>query len=970
MKTSLLRSFSGLAAASLVVCIVSSLQAQVLVKNRITAPIRSDQMAVVQGSLHPSVAVARDEGQLPGDYAIHGMTLVFGRSAAQQADLDKLLVQQQTRGTSLFHQWLKPAQFAARYGVSQGDLQATAAWLRSQGFTIDQIPPSADRIVFSGTAAQVETAFHTEMHRYNLNGAENWANSTELSFPQAIAGMVIGVRNLDTFRPLPTHFRKTILHAVRKPGSTVTHPQYTLQNQNGQYVSFLAPADIQTIYDITPLYNESVTGTGQYIGVMGQSDITAYPNDILNFRALSGLSTSNLPQQIVVPNSCTPASTTCQGALSPTATGSNGGDLNESDLDVEWAGSVAKDATILYVTVGNNQNYSVLNALEYAIQTPLLNNGQNVIPVLSLSYGGCEQGWSQSDIAAIVQDEQQANSQGQTVIVSSGDDGSADCDGTITVNGQQTTEMAATLGLAVDFPGSSPYSTSAGGTSFVADRNGNLAQYWNTNGNYTTATGATNGSALSYVPEGAWNDSPNASMASSNGGLGAGGGGVSEIFNASPNYSVSAPPQAPKLPSSLGYLAGKPSWQAGPSVPNDGARDVPDVSLAADPDWDGYVVCTEETDAKNNLTGTSSCQSPSAVSASGGVPYTDANSSLSSFGGTSVVAPQLAGMITLWNQATGYVITSTNAGGVGNANYLFYQLAQTSPSAFHDVVPNTIYPYANSNAVVCQSGTPSCIPDPTTSGNYVMSGYSVGPGYDLATGLGSVDVSAMAAVWGSASASGNGFSATGAPAPDFQIVANPAQVSLSRGSSTNVMINVAALSGFTGTVSLTCQGPSKDPGVTCSLSPATVTLGTSGSATLTISASSSASLQRLRIFPGKSSSSGPWQALAGGGTAFAALFLLGLPAQRRRFLSRFGKQAQWMTLATLLLVVCVGATIGCNQGLIGQGAPGGPGGTTPPTTPPPAGPAPNISNVVFVTATSGSGASATTHSIAIAYNLN
>lgn len=961
MKTSVVRFFLGVAAAALMVCAGSSLQAQVRVKNRIAGPIRSDQVTLVHGTMHPLVGVARDEGQLSGSFAIHGMSLQFRRSAAQQADLNSLLVRQQVRGSADFHHWLTPMQFAARYGVSQADLQATAKWLQSQGFTIDQIPSSADRIDFSGSASQVEAAFHTQMHRYNLNGVESWANSTDLSVPQALAGMVIGVRHLNSFRLLPSHIKQTRVHVVPKPGSTVSHPEYTLTGQNGNPQDFIAPADAQTIYDVTALYNATVTGNGQYIGIMGQTDITQYQSDIATFRSLSGLS-STLPTQVVVPNS---------GSAPSATAGAASGDLGESDLDVEWSGAIAKDANIIYVTVGTNQNYGVFDSLQYAIQNGLVNSSANVIPVLSLSYGNCEQNFQQADVQTIVQLEQQANSQGQTVIASAGDSGSADCDPPSSNPG----ESAATLGLAVDFPGSSPYTTAAGGTSFVADR-GNIAQYWNSTGNYTTAAGATNGSVLSYIPEGAWNDSPNllyeTSSAYGNGaGLSAGGGGVSQIFTTTPNNKLNTLP-APVLPSTLSYLQGKPVWQAGPGVPNDGARDVPDVSLAADPAWDGYVVCNEETNSSGAVTGPS-CVNPVNTSLNQ-VPYFDANGSGSIYGGTSISAPQMAAMITLWNQAAGYTISATNAGGVGNANFLFYQLAKTAPAAFHDVVSSSNEP-TNSNAVTCVQGSPACVADPTTSGNYVMSGYSLGTGYDRATGLGSVDVAAMAAVWSSASFAGTSYTSGGNPAPDFQIVAatgqTNGQASVSRGSSTNVPLNLTPLAGFTGTIALTCLGPAKDPGITCSLSPATVTLGTSATATLTITAASNASLQHPRIFQHQPvQSHQPWQRLAGGGVAFAALFLMGLPAKRRRFLSRFGKHAPWMTMMLLLLVVCVGVTVGCNNNGYGGAGYGGGGGTGPGTggtTPPPStGPTPNISNVVTVTATSGTDV----HSVAVAYSLN
>ncbi len=935
---------------ALVFCGAYGTQAQSLMKNRIVGAIRSDQVALVRGSLHPLVAHAQDQGRLADATPIQGMSLVFRRSAAQDADIANLMEQQQTRGAAQFHQWLTPTQFAARYGVSQSDLQSAAAWLRSQGFTIDQIPPSNDRIDFSGTSAQVAAAFHTELHRYLLPGpgnqtTEHWANSTELSFPQALAGMVIGVRHLHDFRPMVSHLKSTPIQLVRKPGSTLMHPEYTVTGSGG-VANYIAPADIQTIYDITALYSAGVSGTGQYIGIMGQTDIMQYVSDIKTFRSLSGLNASNLPTQVVVPNS---------GASPSAAAGAASGDLGESDLDVEWAGAVAKDAQVVYVTVGTNTSFNVLDSLQYAIQSTQANNGANVIPVLSISYGNCEQAYVQADVQTLIQLGQQANLQGQTVVASTGDSGSADCDPPTGVS-----ETEATEGLAVDFPASSPYTTAAGGTSFVADIS-NASQYWYESGNsYTTSTGATNGSARSYIPEGAWNDSATATLSSNNGQLGAGGGGISQIFNASPNNSLSAS-TAPTLPTNLQYLAVKPSWQAGPGVPNDGARDVPDVSIAADPNHDGYVICTEETDKLGNITG---------PSCSGTSPYTDTSGGGSVYGGTSVAAPQLAAMIALWNQAAGYVITSSQGGGVGNANYLLYSLAQTSPTAFHDVAVSS-NAVTNSNAVACQSGTPSCISDPNANnGDFIMAGYPVAAGYDLATGLGSVDVAAMASVWGSVSNSGNTFNTnTTNPNPDFQIAANPAQVALSKGSSTPVTILVAPIAGFTGTVALTCAGPTSDPGVTCNFagaSSATVTPGSSGASTiLTIAASTSASLQHPHnLFPRQPQQHQPWQRFAGGGVAFAALWIFGLSSQRKRFLSRFGKHAHGVMLALFLLTVCTVATLGCGS----SAAKGTTGGGT--LTPPSTGPALNITTFVTVSATASGGNSSATHAIELVYTLN
>ncbi|MEO6830547.1 MAG: S53 family peptidase, partial [Acidobacteriaceae bacterium] len=540
---------------------------------------------------------------------------------------------------------------------------------------IDAIPANADRIDFSGTAAQANAAFQTQLHQYSLDGKAGWANATEIHLPQALASMALGVEHLNTFRPRPHAIHKQVYVAQRAAAA----PQYTVAGQSGT-VNLLAPSDIATIYNVTGLYNNGITGKGQTIAIVGQTDITVHQSDIALFRSLSGLS-PNLPKQVVVPSSTCPAGTT------PSI---SAGDLQEADIDVEWSGAIARDATILYVTVCNS-NQGVFDSLVYAIQNPLANNQTQFVPVISISYGGCE--IQQIPAAGVQQLEsvfEQANAQGQTIVASSGDDGSADCDNL------NSPGVPASHGLAANYPSSSQFVTAVGGTSFSGDI-GDSSRYWNSSNN------SAHGSALSYIPETTWNNF---------GQLSASGGGASALFS-------------------------KPSWQTGAGVPNDGMRDVPDVSLASDPAHDGYVLCTKETDASNAFT-----TNPPTPSCGGQVPFFDSNNRAYLYGGTSIAAPQLAGMIALWNQQAG------NTGGVGNANPIFYLIASNSPGAFHDVT-------TGSNAVPCQPGSRNCV---SGSGGNVMSCCSAGAGYDQATGLGSVDATAMGAAWPRLIAVNAGFS--------------------------------------------------------------------------------------------------------------------------------------------------------------------------------------------------------------------
>jgi subtilase family serine protease len=132
-----------------------------------------------------------------------GRDLPLARSAAQQADLDQLLLAQQNPRSPRFHQWLTPEQFADRFGASRTDVAQIQRWLQAQGFTLDYTARSRTYLSFSGTAHQVQIAFHTEIHRYRVGGQMHYSNASDPSIPEAFAGLVAGMRGLDDFYPQP-----------------------------------------------------------------------------------------------------------------------------------------------------------------------------------------------------------------------------------------------------------------------------------------------------------------------------------------------------------------------------------------------------------------------------------------------------------------------------------------------------------------------------------------------------------------------------------------------------------------------------------------------------------------------------------------------------------------------------------------------------------------------------------------------
>ena len=446
--------------------------------DRITSAIDSGQTVVIKGSVYGKALPQYDRGRVDPGMKLGYMTLQIAPSPAQQASLNKLLADQQDPTSKRYHQWLTPEQFGAQFGLSRNDVNAITNWLQSQGFTILQTARSRNWIAFSGTAAQVEATFHTEIHRYSVGGEKHYANATDISLPKALVGVVTSVRGLHDFLWKPFYVR-------RHSGDRLLNPDYS----NGG-VNNLAPDDIATIYDIAPLLTAGYDGTGMTLVIVGQTDIATA--DITNFRTGFNLPAINLTQ--VLASGCTDPGTT--------------GDEVEADLDLEWSSAVARNAAIVFDKCDTNDG-GVFTALQDAISN---NRG----PVVSMSYGGCEPLNGQIAATQVQSMVQQANAQGITFMASSGDSGDAACD----VSGNPAKAPPATGGLEVNLPASVPETTAVGGSEF----NEGSGTYWGSNG--------TNfGSALGYIPEKGWNDS------SSFGGLASTGGGAS-IYFAKPSWQT------------------------------------------------------------------------------------------------------------------------------------------------------------------------------------------------------------------------------------------------------------------------------------------------------------------------------------------------------------------------------------------------------------------------------------------------
>ena len=723
-----------------------------LVKPRITQAVNETQLTRLRGNTHPLARAEFDRGAAPADLPLKRMLLVLQRSPEQESALRTLLDQQQDKSSPNYHRWLTPAEFGSKFGAAEQDIEIVTNWLRGHGFEVARVSKGRTVIEFSGTAGQVQEAFHTAIHKYVVHGEEHWANSSDPQIPMALSSVVAGVHTLHNFRPKPLLRISGIYSRSKATGQvTAVEPLFTFPggcDKNGNCYA-LGPYDFAAIYNVLSLWNASPTaidGTGQTIAVVGETNINL--QDVQDFRTLFGLPPITVNNPNVIVNGPDP------GILTD-------GEETEADLDVEWSGAVAKGATIDFVVSESTETTAGIDlSAEYIID-------QNLAPVLSESYGSCELAIGTAGNQFYNTIWSQAAAQGITVILASGDSGAAGCDGA---------SQVAHFGLAVSGFASTPFNVAVGGTDF--DDFSNASTYWNPTNDVTQA------SARGYIPETTWNDTctngifatfqgftTNAETNCNNAKLApfltpiGGGGGAS---NCTTNN------QQPGTCSG-GYP--KPAWQHGKGVPADGLRDVPDVSLFASNGFVGNFTIVCQSDATSG-----SC---------------DLNAPYAHFvgvGGTSAAAPALAGIMALVNQE----MASQGLGQAeGNANYVFYKLAQAQQGMncnsstgsgqnciFNDVTSGTI-------SLPCTSGSPNCTTQVAGDAYGVLSGYNAGPGYDLATGLGSVNANNLVHNWTLAS-----FTST-----TTTVVAPNAPVAITHGQPLTVTVNVAP-SAATGNVAL------------------------------------------------------------------------------------------------------------------------------------------------------------------------
>jgi subtilase family serine protease len=674
---------------------------------RIVEAIDDAKLVQLAGHTHPLAIPKYDAGAVEDGFLMPHMFLQLRRGPEQEEALERSIDERQDPHSASYHQWFTAEELGRNFGPAQEDVKTVSQWLSSHGLQVNFISKNGLTMDVSGTAGQVREAFHTEIHKYVVNGKQHIANVSDPSIPAALTPVVVGVVSLHDFLPKP---------ALVKPIKSFTLPcNGCPDGRDGVTQYDEAPADLATIYNVTPLYKASkpITGKGQTVVVLEDTDIN--PADVATFRKAFGLASYSGTFAQIHPGA---------GCTDP---GIGSAEM-EAALDAEWAGAVAPDASVeLASCAGTATTFGPFIAAQNLLDST------NPPPIMSLSYIGCEAAQGPSGNAYINGLWQQAAGEGVSVFVAAGDSGAAGCDAF-----DLPSPNWSDTGIAANALASTPYDVATGGTDFLDTFEGTNSTYWSTTNN------STGKSAKSYVPEIPWNDSCANNILFSYYGYTSGLTFCNSSLGS--NFlDITGGSGAPSL------VYSKPHWQSGMvGMPNDGKRDLPDVSLfASNGFWFHSILY---------------CMSDPAQ---GGGPcdYTNDTDTFlySSAGGTSFTAPQFASIQALINQKAG--------GAQGNPDPIYYGLAKeefgissdpdkvklaecratqgnriSSSCIFHDVT-------AGNNAVPCYGSNNCYDPSPggygilSTSDHSLLEAYPSTKGWDFATGLGSINVTNLVNNW-------------------------------------------------------------------------------------------------------------------------------------------------------------------------------------------------------------------------------
>ncbi|AXC10931.1 putative periplasmic aspartyl protease [Acidisarcina polymorpha] len=667
---------------------------------RIRQTIDETKMVSLTGNTHPLALPRYDRGPVADALPMEHIFVQLRRSPEQEQALQRYIAELEDPHSSNYQRWILADDLGKNFGPAQQDIAEVVGWLSSHGLQVNTVHPNGLTIDVSGTAGQVRETFHTQIHNYLVKGQAHIANASDPEIPAALAPVVAGVVSLHNFMPKPLLKKSFSFKCTGCPDGFDGTEQYNV-----------APPDFATIYNISPLYTASkpITGKGVSVVVLEDTDIDSA--DVATFRSAFGLSAYSGKFTQIHPGS---------GCSDPGKNSAEG----EAALDAEWAGAAAPDANVYLASCAD----TATNFGAFIAAQNLLDHGTPP-PIMSLSYLGCETSQGPGGNAYVGSLWQQAEVEGVSVFVASGDNGPAGCD-------DFDTAAYAVSGIAANGLASTPYNVATGGTDFLDTSENANSTYWNT-GNKPNGK-----SAKSYIPETPWNDSCAGSVLYQFFGYTSGVAFCNSVDGAS-LLDIVGGSGAPS------FVYAQPSWQTGiAGMPANKGRNLPDISLFASSGFWSHAIQFCMSDVKQ---GGTPCDYSKPVDAF-----------YNSAGGTSFTAPQFAGIQALIVQ---------KAGRQGNPNPVFYKLARaeygttTDPNTaglaecnaskgtggstaciFHDVT-------VGNNSVPCY-GAASCF-EPSaleygvlsTSDGVLNTAYVAHKGWDFTTGLGSVNVTNLVNNW-------------------------------------------------------------------------------------------------------------------------------------------------------------------------------------------------------------------------------
>ncbi len=322
--------------------------------------IDENDRVVLHGNVHPKARPEFDVGPTDPSLPMNRTILLLKIATEKQAKLDRLVAEQQDPSSPNFHHWLTPEEFGNRFGRSPEEIATVEGWFISHGFSIDETAKGGTWMNFSGTAADVESAFHANMHDYFVNGQLRHANSTAPSIPRALADLVAGPVSLHNFPSKAMHTPPRHIFDAEKP-----QPEYT-ESDGGGYD--LAPGDFAAVYDVNNVYKMGYDGAGVTIAIVGR---TLPPAAVAKWNIFRSTCGRPATPPVVLVNGPNP--------------GDQGPDEDaEADLDVEWSGAVARGASIKFVTsAATNVTKGEALSAQYIVD-------KNLAPILTECFGECE----------------------------------------------------------------------------------------------------------------------------------------------------------------------------------------------------------------------------------------------------------------------------------------------------------------------------------------------------------------------------------------------------------------------------------------------------------------------------------------------------------------------------------------------------------------------------------------------------